>query len=102
MRCQGCEHERPKPQTAKVALPRTSQFNESVGIDIFEVKDKAGIRYSILSFVRLGTTYHQAAIIQEGATGQPSSRKFPGDIDMDPDIWYTSRSSLRQRSTQQR
>ena len=75
MRCQGCEHERPKPQTAKVALPRTSQFNESVGIDIFEVKDKSGTRYSILSFICLGTTYHQAAIIQEGTTGQPSSRK---------------------------
>ena len=75
MRCQGCEHERPKPQTAKVALPRTSQFNESVGIDIFEVKDKSGTRCSILSFICLGTTYHQAAIIQEGTTGQPSSRK---------------------------
>ena len=75
MRCQGCEHERPKPQTSKVTLPRTSQFNESVGIDIFEVKDKAGVRYSILSFICLGTTYHQAAVIQGSTTGQPSSRK---------------------------
>ena len=75
MRCQGCEHERPKPQTSKVTLPRTSQFNESVGIDIFEVKDKAGVRYSILSFICLGTTYHQAAVIQRSTTGQPSSRK---------------------------
>ena len=31
-------------------IPRTGQFNESVGIDIFEVKDKAGVRYSKLIF----------------------------------------------------
>ena len=75
MRCQGCEHERPKPQTSKVTLPRTSQFNESVGIDIFEVKDKAGVRYSIFSFICLGTAFHQAAVIRGSTTGQPSSRK---------------------------
>jgi hypothetical protein len=75
LRCPGCEHERPKPQTAKVALPRTYQFNESVGIDIFKVKDTSNTSFSILSFICLGTTYHQAAVIQSSTTGQPSSRK---------------------------
>ena len=77
LRCPGCEHERPKPQTAKVALPRAYQFNESVGrgIDIFEVKNTSNTRFSILSFICLGTTYHQAAVIQSSTTGQPSSRK---------------------------
>jgi hypothetical protein len=56
-------------------LPRTYQFNESVGIDIFEVKDTSNTRFSILSFICLGTTFHQAAVIQSSTTGQPSSRK---------------------------
>ena len=87
MRCQGCEHERPKVQTSKVALPRTSQFNESVGIDISEVKDKAGVRYSILSFICLGTIYHQAAVIQGSTAGQPSLRTC---LEIFLEIWVQS------------
>ena len=75
LRCPGCDYERPKPQTAKVALPRTYQFNESVGIDIFKVKDTSNTSFSILTFMCLGTTCHQAAVIQSSTTGPPSSRK---------------------------
>ena len=74
VRCQGCEHEKPKPQSAKTTLPRSQAFNTSVGVDIFEVKDSSGQRFSILSFLCLGTLYHQAAIVSTSG-GQVSSGK---------------------------
>ena len=73
VRCQGCEHEQPKPQTSKVSMPRSLQFNESVGLDIFEVKDASGQRYSILSFMCLGTLFHQACVVSTTG-GQVSSK----------------------------
>ena len=59
IRCDGCEHEKPKPQTSKSTLLRTYKSNQSIGIDIFEIKDSNGKRYSVLSFLCLGTLYHR-------------------------------------------
>ena len=47
MRCGGCDTHRPKAQTSKSALPRSYEFNVSLGIDIFEVKDSNLQRYSV-------------------------------------------------------
>ena len=56
IRCDGCEHEKPKPQEH---IAEDIQFNQSIGIDIFEIKDSNGKRYSVLSFLCLGTLYHR-------------------------------------------
>ena len=56
LRCEGCDAHRPKAQTSKVTLPRTYEFNRTVGVDIFEVKDVDNTRYSILSMVDQGTS----------------------------------------------
>ena len=44
LRCEGCDAVHPKPQTQKVTPPRPLSFNDSVGVDIFEVKDANGER----------------------------------------------------------
>lgn len=75
LRCEGCDHERPQAQTSKGALRRTRQFSESVGIDIFEVKDTPGTRYTTLSFLCMGATFHQAAVIQSATAVQPASKQ---------------------------
>ena len=73
LRCEGCDAHRPKAQTSKVALPRTYEFNRTVGVDIFEVKDVDNTRYSILSMVDQGTCFQQACVVREGGS-QPSSQ----------------------------
>ena len=70
IRCDGCEHEKPKPQEH---IAEDIQFNQSIGIDIFEIKDSNGKRYSVLSFLCLGTLYHHAAIVSTKG-GQVSSK----------------------------
>ena len=72
LRCEGCDAHKPKPQTQKVGMPRTFEFNNTIGVDIFEVKDVNGQRYSILSMVDQGTCFHQAKVVRIGG-GQPSS-----------------------------
>ena len=73
LRCEGCDAHRPKAQTSKVTLPRTYEFNRTVGVDIFEVKDADNTRYSILSMVDQGTCFQQACVVREGGS-QPSSQ----------------------------
>ena len=68
LRCEGCDAVHPKPQTKKVTLPRSLSFNDSVGVDIFEVKDANGERYSVFSMVDQGTCFHQATVIKVGGS----------------------------------
>ena len=74
LRCEGCDAVHPKPQTQKVTLPRSLSFNDSVGVDIFEVKDANGERYSVFSMVDQGTCFHQATMIKVGGS-QATSRE---------------------------
>ena len=72
-RCQGCDNKKPRPQTHKVSPPRPYTFNHEVGVDVFEIVDSVGKRFSILNAV-LGTTYDQAWIVRESENlGSPSS-----------------------------
>ena len=49
-------------------------FNHEVGVDVFEVVDSVGMRFSMLNAVCMGTTYDQAWIVRESETlGSPSS-----------------------------
>ena len=50
-RCQGCENTKPRPQTHKVSPPRPHTFNREVGVDVFEIVDAIGMRFSILNAV---------------------------------------------------
>ena len=68
LRCEGCDAVHPNPQTQKVTLPRSLSFNDSVGVDIFEVKDANGERYSVFSMVDQGTCFHQATVIKVGGS----------------------------------
>ena len=65
---------KPRPQTHKVSPYRPYTFNHEVGLDLFDVVDSIGIRFSILNAVCTGTTYDQAWIVRESETlGSPSS-----------------------------
>ena len=73
-RCQGCENTKPRPQTHKVSPPRAHTFNYEVGVDVFEIVDSVGMRFSILNAVCMGTTCDHACIVRESETlGSPSS-----------------------------
>ena len=49
-------------------------FNHEVGVDVLEVVDSVGMRFSILNAVCMGTTYDQAWIVRGCETlGSPSS-----------------------------
>ena len=87
LRCDGCDAHKPKPQTSKTTLPRTFQFNEAVGVDIFEIKDSSNTRYSMLSFVCQGTCYHQAYLVKTGGGQIPSRTCFKLFSEPQPDLW---------------
>ena len=73
--CEACEQTKSKPRTHPVAPPpRDHSFNVEVQVDIFEIHDCGGTRYSILSIVDVGTRYHQAEIVRHDG-GQPTSMK---------------------------
>ena len=45
-----------------------------MGVDVFEIVDSIGLRFSILNAVSMGTTYDQAWIVNESESlGSPSS-----------------------------
>ena len=74
LRCQGCDSTVPRPQTHKVSPPGPETFNHQVGVDVFEIVDSVGMRFSILNAVCLGTTHNQAWMVRESETfGSPSS-----------------------------
>ena len=62
--------QQPRPQSP----PRPSMFNHEVGVDVFEVVDSVGMRFSILNAVCMGTTYDQSWNVRESETlGSPLS-----------------------------
>ena len=73
-RCQGCDNTKPRPQTHKVSPPRPYTFNHEVGVDVFQIVDSVGVRFSILNAVCMGNTHDQAWVVRESETlGSPSS-----------------------------
>ena len=61
-------------QTHKVSPPRPRMFNHEVEVDVFEIVDSVGMRFSILNAVCTGTRYDQSWIVRESETlGSPSS-----------------------------
>ena len=65
-RCMACETTAPKKGSHKTSLPYEYKFNHTLGIDILEVQDSMGRRYSILNLICLGTTFQQAVLLKEG------------------------------------
>ncbi len=55
-----------------MAPPSLYTFNHNLAIDVFEIGATNGARFSILSIVDTGTSFHQAAVVSVGG-GQPSS-----------------------------
>ena len=49
----------------KVSPPRPYTFNHKVAVDVFEIVDSLGTRFSILNAVCMETTYHQAWFVRE-------------------------------------
>ena len=77
-RSQRCDNTKPRPQTHKVLQSRPYTFNDEVGVDLIEIVDSVGMRFSILNAVCMGSTYDQAWIVRESETlGSPSSRACP-------------------------
>ena len=74
-RCQGCDNtQKPRHQTHEVYPPRPCTFNHEAGVDVFEIVDSVGMRFSILNADCTGTTYDQAWIVRESESlGSPSS-----------------------------
>ena len=71
--CPACETMRAPARVRVVKPPSRYVFNAEVLLDIFEVKDAAGHRYSVPSLVCAGTTFHVAGVVRAGG-GTPSSR----------------------------
>ena len=46
-RCQECDNVKPRPQTHKVSPPRPYSCNHEVGVDVCEIVDSVGTRFSI-------------------------------------------------------
>ena len=72
--CNECDKKLHPRRTHPVAPPPRYAVNYDVIIDILEQKDYGGNRFSFLSIVCNGTTYHSVGMVREGGS-QPSSRK---------------------------
>ena len=70
-RCTACEETSRKKPTHKTALPHNYTFNQSLGIDVFEIVDAGGSKFQVLK-VDLGMTFQLCEIVRSGQ-GQPSS-----------------------------
>ena len=57
LRCEGCEDNKQRPQSTKTSLPRDFVFNREVGLDILEIKDVDGTRFSCLNVLDMGTCF---------------------------------------------
>ena len=71
-RCGICERESEEKKPFPVKPPSPYTFNSTVGLDIFEVKDAAEVRYQVLHAVCHGTTY-QCGEVLGVAKGVPAS-----------------------------
>ena len=64
-RCQGCDNTKQRPQTHKVSPLRPYTFHHEVGVDVFEIVDSVGMRFSILNAFCMETISDQAWIMRE-------------------------------------
>ncbi|CAE7219311.1 TY4B-J [Symbiodinium sp. KB8] len=71
-RCQVCEEKKQPQRPAAVKMPEEYRFNKAISLDVFIIKDAIGRRYKVMSIVDLGTLFHVAVIVGEGA-GPPGS-----------------------------
>ena len=53
-------------------MPEEYRFNKAISLDVFVSKDANGRKYKVMSVVDLGTLFHVAVIVGEGA-GPPAS-----------------------------
>ena len=101
-RCQGCDNAKPKPQSHKVPPPRPYAFNHEVRVDVFEIVDSVGMRFSILNAVCMGTTYDQVWIVRVRGLRFPIVTCMSMSIRtwLDALGWLATACSVRSRSTQ--
>ena len=73
-RCDDCAQVQEKVRTHPVGPPSKYAFNYELQVDVLETYDDSGTRYSWLSVVCCGTTYHLVMLVRVGG-GTPTSRK---------------------------
>ena len=73
-RCGICERDSEEKKPFPMKTPSPYTFNETIGIDVFEVKDAGGTRFQILHAICHGTTYQCGEVLGE-AQGVPSSAR---------------------------
>ena len=73
-RCDACSATANAPRTHPVAAPSHYAFNHELHVDVLEIYDFQGNRFSFLSVVDCGTTFHQVYLVRDGG-GTPSSAK---------------------------
>ena len=71
-RCPDCPEEHTRAQPVKA--PSLYIFGYELVVDVFETSDDANVRFSCLSCVCNGTTFHRVWMVREGGD-QPKSSK---------------------------
>ncbi len=74
MKCGGGEETKQKTPAATGALPKEDVFNRELGVDVLEIKDSSGHRFSCLNVIDMGTTFQQVIVLVDGG-GMPSSQQ---------------------------
>ena len=73
-KCDACDEKTPTVRRHPVSAPKQYVFNFEVIVDCLEVKDWVGDRYTFLSIVSNGTTFHAVGMVRPGG-GSPKSSK---------------------------
>ena len=73
-RCEECAETEEAKRLSPVGMPTTYAFNFDLILDILETKDFVGDRFSFLSMVCNGTTFHIVCLVAVGGS-QASSEK---------------------------
>ena len=67
-----CEDNTNRPRSHKTSLLYEYRFNVCLGMDLLELSDAAGTRYTVLNMVDMGTTFQQLHVIREGKNATSS------------------------------
>lgn len=81
IRCEACEDGEDRPQTTKTTVPCDYVFKCDVGLDLLEVKDSEGTRFSCFNIADLGTTYHQVILVHVGGSQASSQSCLDAFVD---------------------
>ena len=65
--CKDCVQDAPKAQTSKVGPPRPYEFNDIVGVDVFDLHDYEGTCFLFLNIVDMGTNFPNRDMPVRGA-----------------------------------